>query len=485
MQFVDTLPKSGSGQVMWRMLQGAENTARSGFWREFIIDTKISRAIGAQARRWAVGVGALAAGALLAGCDGPPDKRPELGLTATSTDALAPVMRGGQATFRTTLTNPSSRTVKQVEMGDLPDSQMTYVSATCSAQGGAVCPDVSTPVWAPVDVPAGGSLTFEVTLLVHYMAEGKIENLFWANAIRYKGSADAFGHGTVVGDVRSGDYHAYWRTGLLTDASFDFMKGSFLPGNGNAYVFTTGSDGLLEMSGNSRFWAPPDLVVGTTDNGQGPEPFVAARRFVDTVAELEGASFNVLGSLLVFGMPLSQGYPAWVKGGILTTCESMQYSAQTCPQAQQHHHTLSVSGTEFSAVEGSGIPMHFRVAKSGSSLIYLKVGEGDDINGLNIGLQVNDGPSNVSAFGVSTRGDWGWLSLSPNSYAADWTPLAGGTLHETATLSQLAGANPGLMTGQRSGDGAVIHLSVGGALGVAVGAADGPANGEMQLLVPM
>jgi uncharacterized repeat protein (TIGR01451 family) len=477
--------KSGSGQVMWRMLQGAENTARSGFWREFIIDTKNSRACGAQVRRWAVGAWALAAGALLAGCNFTgPDDRPELPLKATSTDVQTPVMRGAQTTFTTTLTNPSSKAVNLVTLWDMLDERTSYVSATCTAQGGAVCPDVSTSTWAPVDMPAGSSLTFGVTVLVDFLAVGTIQNHFYAANDTYRGSAETFVTRPVAGDTRSGDYQAYWRTGQLTDASFDFMKGSFLPGNGNAYVFTVADDGLLQMDGNARFWAPPDLVVGTADNGQGPEPFVAARRFVETVAELEGVSFNVLGSVLVFGMPLSEGYPAWVEGGMLNTCDSMQYSAQTCPPGSLHHYTLTVNGSEFSAEVTPDISMHFRVAKSGSSLIFLRVGDGDQVNGLQIGMQVNDGPANVGAFGVSTRGDWGFMSLSSDSYAADWTPLAGGTLHETATLSALPGANPGVMTGRRSSDGAVIHLSVGGALGVAIGAADGAANGELQLFTP-
>lgn len=429
-------------------------------------------------------MGALATGVLLVACSGP-DNRPELPLKATTSDEQVPVTRGAQATFRSTLTNPSSKTVTQVSINESLDLEMSFVSATCTAQGGAVCPDVSTLAWAPVDMPAGSSLTFDVTVLVHFLAAGTLHNQFYADSAKYRGSAEALESGAVVGDVRSGDYQAYWRTGPLTDASFDFMKGSFVAGNGNSFVFTAAGDGLLQMGGNSRFWAPPDLVVGTADNAHGPEPFVAARRFVDTVAELEGVSFNVLGSVIFFGVPLSQGYPAWIEGGVLTTCESMQYSAQTCPDEKQHHYTLSVNGTEFSAVEGSGIPMHFRVAKSGSSLIYLRVGDGDQANGLHIGIQVNDGPAKGDVFGVSTRGDWGWVSLAPDSYSADWTPLAGGTLHETATLLPLAGANPGVMTGQRSSDGAVIHLSIGGALGVAIGAAEGPAAGEMQLLTPL
>jgi hypothetical protein len=262
------------------------------------------------------------------------------------------------------------------------------------------------------------------------------------------------------------------------------MKGSFVTGNGDTFAFTAGTDGLYDMEGGARFWTPPDLVVGNAVNGLGLEPFVAARRFVESVAELDGASFNVLGNEIMLGNEFSRAYPAWVEGGVLKTCESMQYSAQTCPQASQQHYTLSVSGTEFSGDDGTGSTIHFRVAKSGTSLIYLRVG-GNVLYQLDIGIQVNSGPTNVSAFGVTSRGAWGWVSLTPGSYTADWTILGGDTLHEQATLSALAGTNPGVMTGQRSSDGAPIRLSIGPALGVVIGSPEGEANGELQLLAPM
>jgi len=454
------------------------------FWREFIIDTKNSRAAGAKVRCWAAFSGALLASALLGGCSGP-DKRPELALKATSSDVPASVMRGAPATFHTTLTNPSSKTVKQVTISEMIDGA-SYVSATCTAQGGAVCPDVSTSLWAAVDMPAGSSLTFDVTVLVNPLAQGAIQHHFFADTAANRGSAEVFETIPVVGDVRTGDYLAYWRSGRQTDASFDFMKGAFVTGNGNTYAFTFGADGLLQMEGNARFWTPPDLVVGNAVTDQGLEPFVAARRFVESVAELDGASFNVMGNQLApdFDMAFSVAYPAWVDGGVLKTCESMQYSAQTCPLASQHHFTLSVSGTEFTGEDDSGSKIHFRVAKSGTSLIFLRVG-GNVIQVLEIGIQVNDGPTNASAFGVTSRGVWGWLSLTPASYSVNWTIPGGGTLDETAALSPLAGANPGVMTGQRSSDGARIHLSIGAALGVAIGATEGEANGELQLFAPM
>lgn len=429
--------------------------------------------------------GAVAAVGLSA-CDGPAHPPPPLELTVTSTDATA-ATRGEDAHFQITVTNPTSHEVKQVTFLEYADLNNTrFQSATCSAQGGATCPDLTPGLWTTPSMPAGSSLTFDVSVAVFFGSAPTFENRFTVQAVHRMTTAEGVGHGTVVADARSGDYRMYWRTGRLTDATFDFMAGSFNPGNGNSFVFTTASDGLLQLPGNARFYGQSDLVVGSVDNGDGPEPFVAARRFVETVAELEGASFNVFGSVLVFGNPLSEFYSAWVEGGMLKTCSSMEYSAQTCPAASLHQYFLTVNDTEFSAAETLGAPaMHFRVAKSGASLIYLRVGEGDQINGLQVGIAVNDGPADSNAFGVSTRGDWGWLSLTRHDYLADWTPLSGGTFRETASLVPLRAVNTGLRTGQRSSDGAVIYLSVNGPLGVAIGAADGAANGEMQLLLTL
>ena len=104
------------------------------------MDSRLLRAAGRA-------VGALVAmtvvGAGLAACDGPMHRPPPMELTVTSTDATQAV-RGERAHFLITVVNPTSHEVRDVEFLQSGDSENTdYRAATCSAQGGATCPDLS------------------------------------------------------------------------------------------------------------------------------------------------------------------------------------------------------------------------------------------------------------------------------------------------------------------------------------------------------
>jgi hypothetical protein len=457
------------------------------------LKTKTLRIAEARARRGAAFAWAVAAITVLTGCNfAGPDNRSDLDLTVSASNAQTPVVRGEQATFRTTVSNPTSSTVHDLNFQWIGNgSDVLFASASCRAEGGAICPtylDGESISWKAPSMPGGGSLTFDISVTVRFGAPETIGVGMRVDAVDRAGAAEATGYGTVTGDARSGSYRMYSSSGRLTDTTLDFMASSFQPGDGSSLTFEGSASAYSLPGGHSYFATPPDLLVGSLDagSGAGPEPFVAARRFAETVTELEGASFNVFSRELVFTQWQTRAFAAWVSNGMLTTCvDAVLYAPASCPVASQHHHALTVTNGDFVGVDAAhGETLRFRVAKSASSMFFLRAGTDADFYGLQVGVQANSEPIDYMYLGVTSQGAWGWPEVTDFDYSADWAGQAGDAWSESARASRMRQANDGMVQWQRSSDGATFYQALDVPLGVAIGAPSSAAAGEMRLLVP-
>ncbi|WP_374568373.1 hypothetical protein [Ideonella sp.] len=430
---------------------------------------------GLRAVRACVAMTVVAAG--LSACDGPMHPPPPMELTVTSTDVTA-ATRGGDSHFLITVTNPSSHEVRDVEFLEALDYAKTgFRSATCSARGGATCPDLTPGPWTTPVMPAGSSLTFDVTVAVYYTVTSTFENAFSVQSVRRTGSPSATGHGTVVADARSGTYRLYGSGGGLSNVTLEMMGNTLTLDDGETSPIHKLDDGSYLSSSGVRVGTGLDVLIGQIDAGGGREPFIAARRFVTAAAELDGLSFNMFASDFTGGgSRQARAFAAWFEGNTLTTCADSLLSAENCPAASMHHYDLTVVDGIFTGVDAiHGDSQTFQVAKSGSSFVFLRADTGPDFHGLQVGIAVQDRADQLGAFGTNTRGDWGGAYLSTTDYLAAWTTMSSTTVDESASMSPVAGANSGLLQGQRSSDSATIYAAFDTALAVVI------ANGELQL----
>ncbi|HJV72487.1 hypothetical protein [Ideonella sp.] len=427
------------------------------------------------AARAFVAVAVAAAG--LSACDGPTHPPPRMELTVTSTDAPAAV-RGEDSHFLITVTNPSSHEVRDVELLEFTDYAKTgFRSATCSARGGATCPDLTPGPWTTPVMPAGSSLTFDVAVAVYFTVTSTFENVFIVQSSRRLDSVSATGHGAVVADARSGTYRIYGSGGGLSNATLEMMGNTLTLDDGETSPIHKLDDGSYLSSNGVRFGTGLDVLIGQIDADGGPEPFIAARRFVTAAAELDGLSFNMFASDFAGGgARQTRAFAAWFEGNTLTTCTDSLLSAENCPAASLRHYDLTVVDGIFTGVDAiHGDSQKFQVAKSGSSLVFLRADTGPDFHGLQVGIAVQGWAEELVAFGTNTRGDWGWVRIWATNYLANWTTASSATVDESASMSPVPGANSGLSQGQRSSDGATIYAAFDTALAVVI------ADGELQL----
>ena len=87
----------------------------------------------------------------------------------------AAAVAGGE-TFVATMTvrNAGSGDAGTTRLNSLVGNQLALTALTCTASGGAVCPQTLGPSMTVDDIPAGGSLSFEVTLQAAANASGTV-----------------------------------------------------------------------------------------------------------------------------------------------------------------------------------------------------------------------------------------------------------------------------------------------------------------------
>lgn len=416
------------------------------------------------------------------------------------------VYAGEAVTFEIAVTNEGPATASDVQLDHhLSGGEAELGTITCSATGNAECPAALGPSMTLATLPAGGGVVFHFEVLTDPAWRGSVTSALIASAAADTLHDNNIGESTTQEvdkpdppDPRNGDYAVFASNGRQYTLTLDFnemsyhMLGSQVNRTG---TFTPDADGVSYVfAGTARFRIESDLVVGGFDFnfGQhvydhGVRPFVAARQFITDTAPLVGVGYNLLGLNLRRNDNLeSVVLPSVFGNGVLQSCRApLPVKVDLCPEEFLATYVLTVAGSEITGDDGHSDVIHFRLAQSGSSLILLQADDAADGTGRQFRVGLTDtstGLAGGSFATSSTSSAWGATTLSNTSYAFSGKLSSGKTVNETADLAPLTNVGPaGLRRGNRASDAAAIYLGQNDALMLMLGAADGPAEGMMDI----
>ncbi|WP_124459706.1 hypothetical protein [Variovorax sp. KBW07] len=242
---------------------------------------------------------------------------------------------------------------------------------------------------------------------------------------------------TLAGaDVRSGSYRVYAANGTQQALSVDFDTGSYTmtdnlgvaesgsfsedftePGT---YVFA--SSRVTAVANTARFRVAADAIVGafpfqtaySSPAAYAVQPFVAARSFLTTAAQLDG-TYNRFGVTRSPGGPDSQMLAMRISGGgtLLEFCfDNAIYKIDLCPAASKRTYTVA-AGTDDAWVAtntaNANETANFRMARIGGQNVYLSAGLSTTpaVQFLRIALPESPNWPTTRGLGASTEGSWG------------------------------------------------------------------------------
>jgi len=118
---------------------------------------------------------------LMAACGGGSGRR-GTDLVVTGTGPTSQVTGGETIVFRMVVANDGKGDVDEVRISELVGNQLALLDIGCSASGGAVCPSSLSASMVSSSMPAGSSLTFDVTVQLAPAAKGTIANTMTVQA---------------------------------------------------------------------------------------------------------------------------------------------------------------------------------------------------------------------------------------------------------------------------------------------------------------
>jgi uncharacterized repeat protein (TIGR01451 family) len=434
------------------------------------------------------------------GSDGSTDVGDDADLSVTSSGE-AEVYAGETMTFVVTVANAGPAEADNVALTHQLTGSATLGSITCAATGGAACPTTLGPTMTVASMPAGGGLVFHISVSTTADQIGSVTSTMTATADEDENHGnDTAGSTTVAMDLRNGDYTVYGSNGRKVTLSLNFnqmsyqMIGQQIDRSG---FFTRDADGVgYVFEGTARFRMAQDLVVGGFNfdledsehsYDHGVRPFVGARVFSVQFAGLAGKSYNLMGlNLRRNDLLESVVYPSTFGDGVLRSCRApLPVRVESCPPDFLYTYTLLAVGDEIKGTDAAHKDViHFRLAQSGSSLILLRAEDAADSTGrhFRVGLAETTGLAGGSFATSSTSSAWGTTTLTDTSYTFSGTQTDGTVVNETADLVPLTNVGPaGLRRGARATDAAPIYLGQNDALMLMLGAADGLAEGTMDI----
>ncbi|MEO8296559.1 MAG: hypothetical protein ABI574_01985 [Burkholderiales bacterium] len=432
----------------------------------------------------------------MAGCGGgsTPTLNSDVSVAATGP---AVAYAGSNATFSVTVANAGPDAANTVSITQALSAGYSVSGVTCTASGGATCPSGSSfPLSIPT-LPASGTLTLVVTVPVPVGATGSLTSTTTASALSDGSASNNTATATAsaqTADTRNGSYTVYAADARTYALDVNFNESTYtLSGNGlnQSGSFTAdGAGTTFTISGNAKFRTAEDLVVGGLDFGSGVKPFVAARNFVTTVAELTGA-FNLFGiDVSSTGVADSRIGQMGFGSGTMRVCTNTGiFTIGACPIGSVSTYALTVSGTEFTGVDSVHTDTtKFRVAKSGVVRIFLRANNSSDGSGarrFRLGLPETSGLAGGTFVGATGAAAWGTTVLTSTQYSFSGGLAGGSAVTDSATLAGLLGAGPtGIKLGARSSDSANVFVMQNAPVAALIGARSGVAAGHIEISVP-
>lgn len=401
-------------------------------------------------------------------------------LTAYVTD-LAVTVGEPDADFvhDVTLSNQGPDDAADVAWTLLPTPGQALRITGCSTTGGAVCPPTLAEAMTLPRVPAGGSVRLRVQAAVGGVA----------SRVEAAGDADPSNDGASRGqgrmehlDMVDLEGHAYRLSlGVLgplrvTAPGLDYQTPYSVDITGQGLLGSPGSVNPAWGRGTINS-ASPVLVLGL-DVGGVRKPYLAPRQLVTQLAELEGLTFNLLGSRAdASGRPTGAYVgAARFKDGVMQLClPDVPTPFERCRAAQLSRFEAALVGREVELVakdrvlrlraartaDGPILISSTRDVATGASefWIALPTGAGYPFTSYDALLHEStfDSASGLSAAtlaSVSTRADGARVTAQLQGLPSSvFLAMQAGTLGVCGLTAQLdASAQPGLFQGQLQGD---------------------------------
>jgi uncharacterized repeat protein (TIGR01451 family) len=420
-------------------------------------------------------------------CTSPPPPQDDARLTATVSRPTGTYQPGDKVTLQVTVRNDGTRQVDDVRVTTTLDYNLQFTSATCTGFE-PLPPDMgSDPGCSPRTrfrhLPVGATATVAVVATVLSAETAVASN----HVVVEVSTGPAYPlEAPVALANRPGDgYRAYTAAGQSLDAHVDFERSTLTLGTVTLPFGPVDASGTRRLPAGAAWREAPDLLVGTADLGDGVQPFIAARRFVTSLAELQGRSLALIEVETAGGHAVSRVRPVAVDANsMLHMCLESAASLAACPPASLRWIPVSAYGGVFSGSNAlTNESMRFRIARSGDTLVLLGAEPTDTGRVFQIGLPTANGIAAGNFEGGDNRARWGTLSFAPASASlhealvrADGSPLA-----IDGRLSAIADGPGGLTVGTLGDAAAAVWLAQDGPLAVAIGQPGSGVDGLLQL----
>ena len=438
---------------------------------------------------------AFTACALLAsGCTKPFPDQSDAKLSVASTQPSGSYQPGDDVAFHVTITNTGKKDVGHVVIQTTLDNDLRQKSLACTGLGASaavVGPADCTGYIYMLNLAAGASATLDIVATVHSAASATVTNTFQVSALSGPAAVVATSSATVI-DARGGTYRAFASTGQAYSLLADFTSASTTltfagPGPDVTLPFTTPSnEETYSLSGGAAFRAPHDLLVGTVDLGTGARPFIAARKFVTTIAALDGRTFDTFGLDMPAGASAASRFQTTAfAGSTMQVCaDSTPHTLATCPSASLRAYGLSVAEGVFTGVDATtGETLAFQVAQSDSTLVLLRAEATAGGPRFQVGLSANAGIQADQLEGGDSLGRWGTLTLSPPTISEGFPQPDGSIQKFVGGLSAIDGAPAGLAASFIGSSAAPIDVIQDGRLAIVMGQPGSSLDGLLQVFV--
>lgn len=292
-------------------------------------------------------------------------------------------------------------------------------------------------------------------------------------------------------------FHAFTPSGHDYDVDVDsagariHFAGQFTQPTDSLLPFSTTADpATFRLPRNAGWRESPDLLVGTADLGHGVQPFIAARRFVQTREALAGRTFTIFQvDTSDKGVTTTSLRTAFFDASSMQLCvdPTPRATAADCPAASLKSYLLSQGDSTFYAHDFAQTEEYvFRVAEANGTLVLLSahavdVDSGPDVaRRFLVGLAADGGVSGSTFTGGDGLGRWGTLALAPSS-ASLQELLVGQDGAAVVLDGTMAPAANGLSSITLGNAGATAWLQQDGPLAVVLGRTGTPIDGLLQV----